>query len=127
MLMALVVLLSTMSFTIDKHYCGDFLVDTAIFKKAKTCGMKMGKSVGSDCETVKLNCCSDKQIVFDGQDELKKGLDQLSIEQPQLVAILIVLTNYQFNNISNKAIPFREYKPPLVVRQIYKLDESYLI
>ena len=35
-LMACVVLLSTMSFTVDLHYCGDTLVDTAIFQKVKT-------------------------------------------------------------------------------------------
>ena len=32
-LTAIVVLLSTMSFTIDMHYCGDTLVDAAIFEK----------------------------------------------------------------------------------------------
>jgi len=35
--MAFVVLFSTMSFTVNMHYCGDTLVETAIFKKAKGC------------------------------------------------------------------------------------------
>jgi len=33
--MAFVVLFSTMSFTVNMHYCGDTLVETAIFHKAK--------------------------------------------------------------------------------------------
>ena len=42
-LMAIVVLFSTMSFTINMHYCGDNLVETVIFHKAKGCGMEMEK------------------------------------------------------------------------------------
>ena len=41
-LMAIVVLLSTMSFTVSMHYCQGELVDTAIFQKAHDCGMEMG-------------------------------------------------------------------------------------
>ena len=39
LVMAFVVLFSTMSFTVNMHYCGDTLVETAIFQKAKGCGM----------------------------------------------------------------------------------------
>ena len=39
--MSFVVLFSTMSFTINMHYCGDTLVETALFQKAKGCGMEM--------------------------------------------------------------------------------------
>ena len=38
-LIAIIVFLSTMSFTIDMHYCGDTLVDSAIFKKIGTLGV----------------------------------------------------------------------------------------
>lgn len=38
LLTAIVVFLSTMSFTIDMHYCGDILVDSAIFEKVGTAG-----------------------------------------------------------------------------------------
>lgn len=38
--LAFVVLFSTMSFTIDMHFCGNTLVETAIFHKAKGCGME---------------------------------------------------------------------------------------
>ncbi len=48
--MAIVVLLSTMSFTLDMHYCGDTLVDIAVFKKAETCGMEMQKSISEDSQ-----------------------------------------------------------------------------
>ena len=58
MLMAFVVLFSTMSFTIDMHYCGDTLVDTSVFGKAHSCGMEMKKTDStSDRSIAKKNCC----------------------------------------------------------------------
>ena len=41
--MAAVVLMTTMSFTIDMHYCGDSLVDFSFVQKAETCGMEKAK------------------------------------------------------------------------------------
>jgi hypothetical protein len=71
-LMSFVVLFSTMSFTIDMHYCGDTLMDTAIFHKAKTCGMEIQKTAtSSDCSKAKKDCCKEEQIFVEGQDELK--------------------------------------------------------
>lgn len=43
-LLVLIVLFSTFSFTIEKHYCGDFLVDVSFTGKADGCGMEMNKA-----------------------------------------------------------------------------------
>jgi len=125
--MAFIVLFSTLSFTIDMHYCGNTLVDTAVFKKAKNCGMEMQNPSTKDCSITKKNCCSDKQIFVDGQDELKINFDNLTLKQQQFVASFIYTYINLFENLDKEATLFQEYKPPLVVRQIYKLDETYLI
>ena len=54
--MALVVLFTTMSFTIDMHYCGNTLVEAAIFHKAKGCGMEMQKPSTKSCSITLKNC-----------------------------------------------------------------------
>ena len=124
--MAFVVLFSTLSFTIDMHYCGDTLVDTAIFKKAKDCGMDMQNSTTKECSMTKKNCCNDKQIFIDGQDELKISFDTLSFEQQQFFVSFIHTFINLFEGFDEE-INTLEYKPPLVVRQLYKLDQTYLI
>ncbi len=125
--MALVVLFSTMSFTIDMHYCGDKLVDTSIFQKVKTCGMEMQKPSAKNCSITKKNCCSDKQVIVDGQNELQLSSDTLSFEQQQFVASFIDTYINLFEGEERNTISFSEYPPPLIVRSIYKLDETYLI
>ena len=53
--MTFVVLFSTMSFTVNMHYCGGTLVETALFQKAKGCGMEMGNPSTESCSITKKN------------------------------------------------------------------------
>jgi len=127
-LMAFIVLFSTFSFTVNEHYCGDTLKDRAIFVKAEKCLMEMKMEVPSkECEMHQKKCCDDVVKVIEGQDELKVSLDNLTADQ-QLLAVLFI-DNYlsSFEVLINKQNTFDEYPPPLIVRNIYKLDEVYLI
>ncbi|MBD0777317.1 hypothetical protein HPE56_05885 [Maribacter sp. ANRC-HE7] len=127
-LMAIVVLFSTMSFTVDMHYCGDTLMDSAIFYKAENCGMVMEKSTSnSDCNITINDCCSGEQIVIDGQDELKISFDTLTFDQQLFVASFVYTYINLFEGLEENVTSYRDYAPPLVFRQIYKLDETYLI
>ncbi len=66
--MAVIVLLSTMSFTIEKHYCGDYLVDISILGNLEKCDMKSEQAA----VLKKKDCCSDEILHVEGQDELQK-------------------------------------------------------
>jgi hypothetical protein len=125
--MALLVLFTTMSFTLDMHYCGNTLVETAIFHKAKGCGMEMQKPSTKSCSITVKKCCTDKQIIFDGQDELQLSFHTLSFEQQQFVASFIYTYINLFEGAEEDVNSYRDYIPPLVVREIFKLDEKYLI
>ncbi len=126
--MSLVVMFSTMSFTIDMHYCGNTLVETAIFHKAKGCGMEMEiPAANSDCSLVKKGCCSEKQIVVKGQEELQLTFDKLTFEKQLFVASLVYSYVSLFETDAEATNSFLEYPPPIIVKKLYKLDETYLI
>lgn len=128
-LMAFVVLLSTMSFTINSHFCGDMLVDTSYFVKAESCGMDMQQEKKPDeCSVIKKNCCQDVASVVEGQDTLKiTSFDQLSFDQQVFIASFYYSYINLFEGIHDKVIPFKNYSPPLVIKDIHVLDEVYLI
>lgn len=125
--MAFVVLFSTMSFTMNMHYCGDTLVETAIFHKAKGCGMEMEKPSAEGCSITKKNCCDDKQLAIEGQDELQLQVDKITFEQQLFIASFVYAHINLFEGLENNVSTYEEYKPPLVIRRIYKIDETYLI
>jgi len=126
--MAVVVLFSTTSFVISKHFCGDTLVDIAIFKKVETCGMeKKSSTIPKNCSIAKKNCCKDQHTIIDGQNELQLQVDKISFEQQTFVASFIYTYIDLYTDIDNNVFSFEEYVPPVVTNQIYKIDESYLI
>jgi len=125
--MAFVVLFSTTSFALNMHYCGDTLVETALFNKAKGCGMDMQNPSTEGCSITKKNCCDDKQLVVEGQDELQLQVNKISFDQQVFLASFVYTYILLFDGIENNMSSFEAYKPPLVIRQIFKLDETYLI
>ncbi|TYB74449.1 hypothetical protein ES676_07165 [Bizionia saleffrena] len=127
-MLAFVVLFSTLSFTIDMHFCGGSLVDTAIFQKAKTCQMSMQTtSKNTECSAVKKNCCNDEQLVVDGQDELHQNSHHISFGQQLFVTAFVYTYSSLFETINKEETNYQDYRSPLVVQELYKLDETYLI
>jgi len=122
--LAFLMLLSTLSFTVEKHYCGDNLIDVAVFSEAKKCG---GMS-SEDIVYVKKSCCKDTVDVFEGQDELNtqdfEDLDQ-SLKLT-LVAYVYFYSNL-FESLPKQIIPHKDYSPPNLIKDIQVLDETYLI
>jgi hypothetical protein len=125
--LAFVVLFSTMSFTVNMHYCGDALAETAIFHKAEGCGMEMDQPSSEGCDIAKKNCCKDEQLVINGQDELQLQVDKISFEQQIFIASFVYTYLNLFEGLENNVSSYEEYRPPLVIRQLYKIDETYLI
>jgi len=125
--MAMVVLFSTLSFTIDMHYCGDTLVDTAILHEAKTCGMEMQKAMATSQNAItKKSCCDDKQLLVTGQDNLQSSSQIISFQQQVFITTFLYSYVALFETTKNNP-SYKHYKPPLVVRDLYKIDETYLI
>ena len=126
--MSFVVLFSTMSFTFNMHYCGDTLVETALFHKAKGCGMEMDEPpANSECSVVKKDCCSEEQFIIQGQDELQLTFDKLTFEKQLFVASFVYAYIKLFEGLEDNVTSYEDYPPPVVTKQIYKLDETYLI
>ncbi len=125
--MAFVVLFSTMSFTVDMHYCGESLMDIAIFHKVETCGMDMEKPASDTCSISKKGCCNDEQVVLDGQDELQLSFNKISFDQKIFIASFVYAYINLFESDDKKVVSFEDYEPPRVIKQIFKLDETYLI
>lgn len=123
LLMAFLVLVSTVSFTVEKHYCGDHLVDVAINSEAKKCGM-----MDSDSSFKKKTCCNDTLDVFDGQDELKTS-SSVELDYAQQVILTSFVYSYVdlFEGLSQNIIPHKTYVPPDIVPDIQLLEEVFLI
>lgn len=126
-MLAFLVVLSTLSFTIEKHFCGDNLIDISLFANAKTCGMETAPD-SCDTKTVKKSCCKDEIKLVKGQDELKaNSLDDVKFQQQFLLQTFIYSYIDFFESLPKKTIPNKDYSPPDLFYDIHVLDEVYII
>jgi hypothetical protein len=122
--LAFLVLFSTLSLTVEKHYCGTNLVDTSVFSESKKCG---GMDA-SDTIYVKKPCCKDTIDLVKGQDELHTA-DFETIDFKLEFTINAYLFTYiqLFESLPKQIIPHKDYSPPNLIKDIQVLDETYLI
>jgi uncharacterized membrane protein len=119
--MALLVLLSTMSFTIEKHYCGDFLVDVSFIGNADSCDMKMDTSDSK-------NCCKDEIYHIEGQDKLQKNsTDDLSLNQQKIILAFAISYQVIFADIDVEKEFHTDFSPPDIPRSYQVLYQTFLI
>ena len=123
--MALVVVFSTLSFTIEKHYCGEHLVDVAINSEAKKCGMMDMSTLNN---ATKKSCCSDIVNIIKGQDELKSSIvNDFSADQQLFLAAFTFSYINLFEGLPQLVIPHKNYSPPDVIYDIQLLDGVFII
>ena len=124
--LSLLVLLSTFSFTIEKHFCGDTLIDIAVFTQAEKCS---NEAMEIEIASIsKKSCCKDEVNLIKGQDELKLNtFEDLKFQEQLFLQVFAYSYVDLFQGLSEQVIPFKDYSPPEIVRDIQVLDEVYLI
>lgn len=128
--LAFLVMGSTVSFAANMHYCGSFLVDINLLEAATSCGMDnfdTSKTTDTEgCTIEKSNCCKDKKIIVDGQDELSSPL-QLTLEQQVFIVSFGMSYLALFTPEVTDNPDYLTYTPPKIVWDIQQLQEVYLI
>ncbi len=127
--LAAIVLMTTMSFTVDMHFCGETLVDFSFTQQVKTCGMETNQTASS-CEKVAANkssCCTDKQVVKEGSEDLKISFVQLSLEQHVFLTAFTYTYLDRFEEIDSQETSFQDADPPFVRRDLQVLHQTFLI
>lgn len=126
--MALGVLFTTTSFTVDMHFCGKALVDFSLVQNVQTCGMEK-EQYKKSCEKgfSENPCCADKQITVDGHDDLKSSFNKFTFEQQTFVVTFFCTYINLFEGFDENVIPFKSYSPPFLIRDVQMLHETYLI
>lgn len=122
--LAFLVLFSTFSFNVDKHYCGDFLVDVSFTGEAVGCGMEMD----SKATIKKKNCCKDETLNIEGQDELQlTSFNKITFEKQQFLTAFVFSYQNLFVEQSRTQSDQRIFPPPEIYQNYQVIYQSFLI
>ena len=126
--MALLLLASTTSWKVEKHFCMGHLVDLAFFSEAEDCGMAMDM-MNDDNSTAQeeSSCCSEETIFIDGREDLKTVNVDLSLDQQFFLIAYSYSFTGLFNGMGQQIVAKEYYPPPLLVRNVQILDQVFLI
>ena len=124
-LLALVVLVSATSFTIDKHLCMGRVQSVAILHEAAPCPMEMMTNTPM---TAMEGCCQDTQTIIEGNELQVKNLKPVALEYQSLwvASLAHVIETFDLESaITYASHPL--YKPPLLDQDLPVLIQSFLI
>ncbi len=127
--LAFLLILSTISFSVEQHFCCDELVDISFFGKAETCNDKAVNSL-MPCDNFSLSkkgCCSTEIKNIAGQSELQLNvLGKLQLST-SFISVSNHLLNITFKQLERNIIPHKNYIPPNLVTNFKVLYEVFLI
>jgi hypothetical protein len=122
--LAFLVLFSTFSFTVEKHYCGDFLVDVSFTGETEGCLMEMEKA----SQFTKKKCCKDVVQKFEGQDELQlSNFDKISFEKQQFLAAFILSYKDFFSEYQTVRVALKDFPSPEIHQNYQVIYQLFLI
>jgi hypothetical protein len=117
--MSLLVLASTLSWTVEKHLCMGHVVSIALFAEAEGCGMAM------DADN---HCCDNERFTVQGQDDLKQSVFQYAVPSlvypmPTMVSMVTALPTTELKESAAVEL----YHPPPLPENIHLLHQVFLI
>ena len=124
-----IVLLSTVPFALNIHFCDDSMASFSFMHNAETCGMEVATNP-TTCKTPsihKKSCCKDQQIVKQSQDDLKTALTQISFGQKVFFVSFFSSYYSLLNSEPSADVLFAIYAPPFIKRDVQVLHQSFLI
>ncbi|PHN01878.1 HYC_CC_PP family protein [Flavilitoribacter nigricans] len=139
--LAILMFSTSVGFAIDMHYCGDHLKSVNFFGKAKDCLELANPKAEKKCSHPhhqeektqnkahsldKKDCCNNKVIQFQADQDQELQIVDYSISQPlQQFVVALVFTFFNPSPIERKKPSFALYKPPLLLRDIPVLVQSF--
>lgn len=125
--LAIVVLLSTMSFTVNIRYCDDNIVATTLNSEHDPCQTDILNEL-EDCCIPKKDCCQEAEIIFDGQEEIRvQGPQKIKIDS--YIYLVFPIEHTFAPEIKNTldSLVYSSYSPPFITKDRPILHQVFLI
>ena len=127
-ILSLVILFTSMGFTLSSHKCGGKRVKTVlnIGNADVSCGMETTKKGCSDDKQMNSNCCQDEFQKIQLNDNFTKtvSFEKLS---PNFTVVFVSILFDLLPTVNTQSFFFKNYLPPPLVKDIKVLVQSFLI
>jgi len=115
---SLLVIVSTVSWTVDQHICMGRVVSTAVFSEAAGCGMTMSED---------NKCCDHKTDTLKGQDDLKNSEVIIDFAPTAIIVEPFVLSIIKPAEVTAEVPSIFRFHPPDPPERLHLMFQVFLI
>lgn len=102
------------------------VMDVALFSKAQDCGMEAAMLMMEE-DSDENHCCGEETLTIQGQDDLNISFNDITLDQQVFIVVFAKVYVALFSSSEQQTNINEYYPPPLLVRDIQLLDETFLI
>ena len=126
-LLSLLVLFSSMSFTIDEHYCGTNLMDVSYFGDADNCGSEEVTMNSSISSVKQNNCCKNETTLLESSIFNKEKF--INLQHIDAEVLFFKANSYlgTYKDIAIEIEYYTNFSPPDIAQDIQVLHQAFLI
>ena len=127
--LAMLIFLSTVTFTVDVHICAGSIVDVSFVQEALSCSSSLMGEISEEAHKAMRNmgCCDDLQFHVEGQDELQHSFLDVQVDNPVFIASSAILVDFDWVNIIEDPVLFTSYLPPPLIQDVQVLHQTFLL
>lgn len=127
-ILSLVILFTSIGFTVSSHICGGKRVKTefGLMMSDVSCGMEISENSCSSEEYMESNCCQNQFQTIQMNEDYSQPLTEIVSPTNFIITFIVALFSI-LPNTTIQTIFFRDYLPPPLVRDIPVLIQSFLI
>nr|WP_206073991.1 hypothetical protein [Marixanthomonas spongiae] len=127
--MATLILLSTSSFAVQQHFCGDALIDSTVFSPLEKCSDAPCSNPLNIPLMAQPDCCSDVVDVVEGRKFVVHKLSVHKYNHPLSEPALAEasFSSSSFKELSAQVVPHKSYTPPTLVADVHVANQVFLI
>ena len=125
-----ILLFSTTSFSTKEHNCEGSVFSFSFFFKGKDCGMYMDSfstEHSHHCTVSKESCCLDFDVYINGATALENEIDDFSNDSIDFLTAIVPSQINLLEITADSLTQFKNYRPPLIVKDVSVLYEVFQI
>jgi len=126
-ILSFIVMFSSMSFTIDEHFCGSRLMDVSYFGDADNCGMDEIDMSSNISVFKKNNCCKDQITLL--QSSIFNKEKFINLQHLDAEVLFFKANSYlgAYKDIAIEIEYYTDFSPPDIAQDFQVLHQVFLI
>lgn len=121
---------STFMIAVDAHHCSGEIVDVSFFGQADVCKMDMVSCKTENTSTSKIlsSCCFNSNFIVFAEQFKKTDLINVDFSQFKIIPSFCFATSSDlFLESEISSVYYKDYKPPLITKNIFIFTQTFLI